>query len=64
VKALRVLGIRAEVEFVCEMAERFGPHLDARLAEYVERLTPEKLRVTGGDRLPPMPSPRLVGYDR
>jgi hypothetical protein len=54
-------GARATVEFIGEMAERFGSGVDDRLAEYVRRLSPEMLRVTGGDRFPPAPI-RIVGY--
>ena len=60
VRGLRILGIRAEAEFIIEMAEHFGPYVDVRLAEYVRRLSREALYVARGDRLPPLPPLRAV----
>ena len=57
VKRLHRLGPRAIFELFDEIAEKFGieEQVDARLAAYVERLTPEILVATGGDRLATVP---------
>jgi hypothetical protein len=60
---LHQLGGRATAEFIAEMAERFGPYVDDRLAAYVRRLNPEILRAAGGDGFPRAPI-RVVGRDR
>jgi hypothetical protein len=54
VEHLHVLGPRATAEFLVEVADRIGgmPAVLALLAEYERRLSPETLRLTGGDRFP------------
>jgi hypothetical protein len=55
------LGPRALAEYLSELADRIGglPAALALLAEYERRLTPETIRLAGGDRFPPRPL-RLV----
>ena len=54
---LHRLRARATAELLAEVATRIGgmPAILAILAEYQARLTPEMLRVTGGDRFPSRP---------
>jgi hypothetical protein len=48
------LGPRAVAEYLSQLADQIGglPAALALLAEYENRLTPEKLRAIGGDRFP------------
>jgi hypothetical protein len=50
---LHKLGARATAELLAELGNRIGgmPAIIGLLTEY-ERLTPEVLRATGGDRFP------------
>ena len=52
---LHSLGPRAVAGFVHDLAQRIGgmPAALALLAEYRQRITPQMLRATGGDRFPP-----------
>lgn len=61
--ALHRLGVRVLAELLAEICRRHpdaATDIDERLAQYTERLTPELLRMTGGDRLPPRPL-RAIG---
>jgi hypothetical protein len=54
---LHLLGPRAVAGFLIDLTGRIGGW-DATLSllgEYRQRLTPEMLRLTGGDRFPPRP---------
>jgi hypothetical protein len=52
VGSLPGLGERATFEFIDELATSFGEEfINRRLTEYTRRLTPELLRVAGGDKL-------------
>jgi hypothetical protein len=57
------LGPRVLFEVLDEIARDHGiaEDVDRRLAAYVDRLTPEMLRATGGDRFPPSPTRLLRG---
>lgn len=57
VEHLHQLGPRATAEFLTEVADHIGglPAIIGTLLEYERRLTPEKLRSTGGDRFPRPP---------
>jgi hypothetical protein len=57
VEHLHALGSRATVEFIVDLTERIGglPAALALLAEYERRLTPEMIRLAGGDRFPRQP---------
>jgi hypothetical protein len=57
---LHALGSRALYELVTEMVDKVGSSVDARIAEYVDRLTPEMFQATGGDRFPESPM-RAIG---
>jgi hypothetical protein len=61
VQQLHALGSRALYELVTEMVEDFGSSVDARVAEYVERLTPGLLASVGGDRFPESPIRSVAG---
>jgi hypothetical protein len=52
---LHRLGPRATAELLAEVAARIGgmPCMLRLLSEFEERLSPEMLRVVGGDRFPP-----------
>jgi hypothetical protein len=54
---LHRLGDRAIAEFLAEISARIGglPAVLQILGEYEERLTPEMVRLVGGDRFQPMP---------
>lgn len=57
VKHLHRLGARATMEFLIELADQIGdlPATLEVLAQHEERLTPEMLHLTDGDRFPPHP---------
>jgi hypothetical protein len=54
---LHSLGARATAELLAEVAAKIGslPCILATLDEYQHRLTPEMLRLSGGDRFPRRP---------
>jgi hypothetical protein len=54
---LHRLGPRATAEFLAEIAAQIGgmPAVLGLLVEYERRLSPEALRLVGGDRFPPRP---------
>jgi hypothetical protein len=54
VEHLHALGPRATAELLVDLADRIGgmPAILGLLAEYQQRLTPDMLRATGGDRFP------------
>ena len=54
VEHLHALGPRATAEFLAEVGHRIGgmPCILGLLDEYEKRLTPEMIRLTGGDRFP------------
>jgi hypothetical protein len=54
---LHRLGPRAVSEFLAEIADKVGgwPMILGLLMQYEVRLTPQMLRVAGGDRLPTLP---------
>jgi hypothetical protein len=55
------LGPRAFFEFIDELDRHFDvPDLDRRLGRYANA-DPQLVALLGGDRLPPIPPPRLVG---
>jgi hypothetical protein len=51
---LHLLGPRATAELLAEVGHRIGgiPYILGLLGEYQERLTPQMLHATGGDRFP------------
>lgn len=51
---LHALGPRATLELLVEVGHRIGglPTIAGLLAEYENRLTPDRLRAVGGDRFP------------
>jgi hypothetical protein len=55
VEHLHRLGPGVAAEFLAEVGHRIGgmPCILGLLAEYEQRLTPEMIRLTGGDRFPP-----------
>ena len=57
VEHLRGLGVRAEAEFLAELAQRIGgmPAILALLAEYQNGLTPALVKSRGGDQFPSRP---------
>jgi hypothetical protein len=63
ITALHRLGARATFEFISEIAGRFGieQHVDDRLEAYASRLTPQLLRLTGGDKFPALPMRAVWG---
>lgn len=66
VDRVHALGPRALGELLAELARRhpeIAEDIDDRLAAYADRLTPEMLRATGGDRWPASPL-RAVGGGR
>jgi hypothetical protein len=54
---LHRLGARAVAGYIEDLAARIGgmPAALKLLCEYEQRLTPELIRATGGDRFPPQP---------
>jgi hypothetical protein len=60
---LHNLGPRAEAEFLAELAGKIGglPAILGLLAEYQAKLSPAKLRASGGDRFPPRALRRVAG---
>jgi hypothetical protein len=67
VEYLHVLGPRATFEYLAEVSARIGgmPAMLGILADYERRLTPNMLRVTGGDRFPHQLSmlPRALDHE-
>jgi dihydroxyacid dehydratase/phosphogluconate dehydratase len=57
VEHLHRLGPRATAEYLAEVARQIGglPAMLGTLAEYERRLSPDLLRVVGGDRFPRRP---------
>jgi dihydroxyacid dehydratase/phosphogluconate dehydratase len=57
VEHLHRLGPRATAEFLTEVADHIGgmPAIIGTLLEYERRLSPDLLRVVGGDRFPRRP---------
>jgi hypothetical protein len=61
-RSVHRLGARVLFELLDEIARQHGiaEDVDRRLAAYVDRLSPQMLRATGGDRFPPSPT-RVIG---
>jgi hypothetical protein len=57
------LGARVVAEFLAEIGRDYLLRLviEELLRRYLDRLTPEMLRVTGGDRFPGAPIHLVVG---
>lgn len=62
VQRLHALGPRAIYEMLAELGARrlLRTELEELVGLYAARLGPQVVRATGADRLPPLPSPRLV----
>jgi hypothetical protein len=65
-RTVHALGARAFFEFVDEIARHhdLAEDIDRRLERYASRLTPDRLRVSGGDRFPHPPLVAVAGGRR